>query len=108
MGDDQRLPRRIERHPTAHHDGQHPLGGTFSLGSDIANPAILRGDGGEVFIVTADRSLKSVTLTPAGDGLTLGAEDALHPGDGASVQAPMATSLSSTNCRLPRGKRCAC
>ena len=48
------------------------LGGTFSLGSDIASPAILRGDGGEVFIVTADGSLKSVTLTPAGDGLTLG------------------------------------
>jgi hypothetical protein len=48
------------------------LGGTFSLGSDIANPAILRGDGGEVFIVTGDRSLKSLTLTPAGDGLTLG------------------------------------
>jgi hypothetical protein len=54
-------------------DGNTPtLGGTFSLGSDIASPAMLRSDGAEVFFVTADGSLKSVTLTPAGDGLTLG------------------------------------
>ncbi len=52
--------------------GTPTLGGTFSLGSDAVNGSVLRRDGGEVFFKTADASLMSVTLTPAGEGLTLG------------------------------------
>ena len=52
--------------------GNPTLGGMFSLGSDGLGPAILRRDGGEVFVATADGSLKSVTLTQTGEGLTLG------------------------------------
>jgi hypothetical protein len=47
------------------------LGGTFSLGSDIVQ-GTLRRDAAEMFLTAADGSLKSMTLTPAGDGLTLG------------------------------------
>ena len=54
------------------HSGNPTLGGMFSLGSDGIGPAILRRDGAEVFVATADGSLKSATLTPVGEGLTLG------------------------------------
>ena len=48
------------------------LGGTFSLGSDSLTGSVLRSDAGEVFLSTADGSLKSVALAPAGEGVTLG------------------------------------
>ncbi len=71
--------------------GNPTLGGMFSLGSDGIGPAILRRDGGEVFVATADGSLKSATLTPAGEGLTLGPLRTLFKlptGDGSFSPSP--------------------
>ena len=71
--------------------GNPTLGGMFSLGSDGIGPAILRRDGGEVFVATADGSLKSATLTPVGEGLTLGPLRTLFKlpaGDGSFSPSP--------------------
>ena len=65
-------------------EGTPRLGGTFSLGPD-AEIALIRRDGGEAFLVTGDGTLKAVTLTSAGEGLTVGAPKTLFtlpPGDG--------------------------
>jgi eukaryotic-like serine/threonine-protein kinase len=53
-------------------DGALRLSGRFSLGSGGTSGAVIRGDAGEVFFGTADGSLKSIALKPAGEGLTLG------------------------------------
>jgi eukaryotic-like serine/threonine-protein kinase len=49
------------------------LGGTFPLGAVSGLGPRLRADGREVFVATPDGLLKSIGLTPTGDGLTLGA-----------------------------------
>jgi hypothetical protein len=66
-------------------DGTPRLSGRFSLGSEPSSGAAIRSDAGEVFLVTADGSLKSIALTPAGEGLTLGPPKtlfAMPTGDG--------------------------
>ncbi len=69
-------------------DGGTPaLGAPFSLGVDFRSgqPPVIRRDGREVLISAADGTLQSIPITPAGDGVILGAPQTLFrlpAGDG--------------------------
>jgi hypothetical protein len=54
--------------------GKLSLGAPFSLGlTQLSNDAVaMRRDGREVFSLSADNTLKVVSVTPAGNGVVLG------------------------------------
>ena len=57
--------------------GSLALGGAYTLPEDALSIVRLRPDGREVFYAGADGWLKSLSLTPTGDSLTLGAPQVL-------------------------------
>jgi len=67
-------------------DGAPALGAPFSLGSfRSGQPPLIRRDGREVFISATDGTLQAIPITPAGDGVILGAPQTLYrlpAGDG--------------------------
>ncbi len=83
------------------------LGSTYSLGSDILFGSALRPDAGEVFLSTADGSLKSIMLTPAADGLTVGPAKTLFrlpSGDGSFSSSAHGNEFVVTELPFARGQ----